>query len=225
MLLTGTSPSIIAAIDPGATGAIVVAESTGNAATPRVISVSSLAADHEISVLAVSQALTPHLADKTLMVFIERSFIMPGSSVIAGGNYLAGYGVIIGALLALGIADRRIVKIRPQDWQKHIPGLIPPEARTKQARQELQEWLDAHGMTLAKYRKDRRKIIKENSREIASRMFPAFAPELTKVSSDGKADALLIAQFAHLAITGKVSFTHTEKGSSSNGRKKIAKTA
>ena len=105
---------------------------------------------------------------KEVFVAIERAQAMPGQGTVSMFNYGKGYGIYLGLFIALGIP---YAEIQPRQWKKEF--------------------------SLFKLTKDESLASrKKRSVEMAIRLFPGVANQLKLVKHHGRAEALLIAEYA-----------------------------
>ena len=192
---------LVMGIDPGATGAVaycVIQIDDGVSCDSAIASFGgSIPADgrfrlrdlgdNRVSVAECIQHILDECAPySSCDVFIEKSFIMPGTAVDAAESYMRHYGNIEASLICYGVPESSLHEIDPRDWQKHYPDLVPPRGKKGEA-------MD---------RAERRRIIKENSRKKAIELFTHLSPMLSRIRDDGRADACLILNVAICRIKG-----------------------
>jgi len=98
------------------------------------------------------------------IAILEKAQTLPNQGIKSAGTYLQHYGNIEAFCIALKFTT---YEIRPNHWQKQLPGLVPAKKMAK-------------GM--------KRKIIKDNSIALAEKHYPG----INVGRKDGLADALHI---------------------------------
>jgi hypothetical protein len=102
-----------------------------------------------------------------------------------GMQFATIYWLGAGPWYFAGLCDALRIQCRfvdPREWQNALLGLPPPKR--------------------GEDRKARRKEIKARSIAVATRLFPGFTAQLGVKGSDGLADALLLAEYAHRLASG-----------------------
>lgn len=199
---------LIIAIDPGATGAIAFCVMQKSCREKTLDVILDKFGEHDVKadsrvrikdlgnnrvqvIESIKDVLDLCAPFASCSVYIEKSFVMPGTAVDAAETYMRHYGNIEAALLCFGVPEQSLHEIDPHDWQKHYPMLVPERARKGEAQS----------------RASRRKIIKEHSRKIAIQLFPYLSSAFSRVRDDGRADAALILRYACMRESGTLDIT------------------
>jgi len=173
---------LIVGLDPGKTGAIV----TGYLDDPEEVTISDLGNGRAAVVQTILKSIGSMRPFSRVSVFLEQSFILPGSAISASETYMKHYGNIEAALLAARIPNNDITELRPQTWQHIYPDLTPPRSKAGEKSESG----------------ERRIQIKHNSRRIATRLFPKLARMFAAIKNDGRADAALIYSYGVRKVRG-----------------------
>lgn len=156
---------MVLGIDPGATGGIfALSEDRGLAKMFRCSSV------HAETVAAIRDALN-YLGGHVFVAMVEQVHAFPGQGVSSVFSFGERYGVIQGALAALGV---NTAFVHPKTWQKEF-SLSVSKAETESAKNQ---------------KADRRKKLKAKSYATAASLFPRCSIDKEQ------ADAALIAEYA-----------------------------
>jgi crossover junction endodeoxyribonuclease RuvC len=158
---------MIVGIDPGVTGAIAVLRESAELVAIWDMPVFTLRGNSQtVNGAELGNIFARILqSDSKLTVYLENVHTMPGQGGVSGGNFMLGFGIIIGVL-----ADRKIGfnLVEPQVWKRRA--------------------------NLPKRKKDQDKAAyKDMARALAQRLWPSASLGLKK--HQGRADALLIARF------------------------------
>jgi len=114
--------------------------------------------------------------DRALVVY-ENVHAYPGQGVVSVGTLLWQRGVLQGMVKAFGYDE---VAIQPQVWQKHFD-MVPPK--------------DLKGDTAKKTKTLRKAWLKNMSLQLARIKFPEWGAKMSKATSHGISDSLLIGKF------------------------------
>ena len=125
---------IIMAVDPGASGAIAVLRD----GVPEVI-------DMPVGEIKVGKTMRKRISPELLghelrnllpvdVAYIEEVAAMPKQGVSSTFSFGQSHGLVLGAVTALGI---RVVRIRPQLWQKIISARGDPRIRAMELFPEM----------------------------------------------------------------------------------------
>jgi len=171
-------------IDPGVTGAVAAIYSNGTVTSVPLpvlkrASLSKTAKDrHYVDPFELHRLLDKY-PPMTSVVFLERTQAGMKGAI---ANYSLGHssGVIMGVLAALRL---NYTEVRPQEWKKMF-GLLTAKA-------------DRGMEKNAKAKKN-----KNASREVAQALFPSVS--LKRVKDDGRAEALLIAEYGRRIMTAVI---------------------
>jgi crossover junction endodeoxyribonuclease RuvC len=124
---------------------------------------------------------------KEVVFCIEAVFSRPGEGVSSSFNFGRGKGIWEG--LAHGL-DFNVIYVSPQTWKKDFSLIHSFTKEEKEKNKELPQKI------FAKLKRDIKKEYKEKARKLAGEMHPKIKDEFKKVNSDGKAEAVLIANWA-----------------------------
>jgi crossover junction endodeoxyribonuclease RuvC len=137
--------------------------------------------EYNIEQMAIA---TRAMVMKRVLICQELTHAMPGNGNVSMYSFGRGHGLWEGIITALEIP---LIFSLPQQWKKIYPSLSPNRKAT-----------DA---------KDRQKMKSEAKKEalnIARRLFPLVASKISRVSDDGKAEALLIANYCKMLSEGQI---------------------
>jgi len=172
-------------IDPGLNGALAFIEEGGKS---RVLGVPVFKIKKgnkeksEYDINFMSLAIKP-FRGKNVIACQELTHAMPGNGNVSMYSFGRGHGLWEAFVVA---NDIPIIFSLPQQWKKKYPSLIP-----KQRSQDP---------------KEKQKIKAEAKKEalnLARSMFPHLNENLKRVSDDGKAEALLIANYCKTLCEGQ----------------------
>lgn len=171
-------------IDPGLNGALafISSEDSYVISTPtyKIKKGNKNKSEYDINCMCV--ALSP-LAGKNVIVCQELTHAMPGNGNVSMYSFGRGHGLWEGAISAMGLPS---IFSLPQQWKKSYPILLNKTSN-----------LD---------KKDKQKAKAESKKQaiaLAKTMFPHLENQLKRVSDDGKAEALLIANYCKLLSKGQ----------------------
>jgi hypothetical protein len=128
----------------------------------------------------------------TIYAVVEDVNPMPREGVVSAGAFMRGVGLWEGLLAGLGIP---FSKVRPQVWKKEFGIALPPATPPKSGKPKDQKAHEAER---------RKRQIDQKARAIivAQRLFPSVS--LARKKDHGRAEALLIAEFARRHWTNTV---------------------
>ena len=140
---------------------------------------------------------------KDVVFCIERQGVRPGESGTSALTIGKNYGLLLGAAMAFGF---NVIIVTPQKWKKFYDELsITPEieglrSKAKSLEEQLKTVKDKAEKKRIKKEADstRRGIkvmAKDNARLLAAKLYPELAKEFALKKDDGKAEAVLIANF------------------------------
>ena len=164
-------------------------------------------AKNEYDVMAIAKTLR-HLEHKTVYAYLERVSAMPGNGAVSMFHFGEGFGVWKGILGTLGF---KLELVSPVTWKtewvdKLIKKLEKPEIlKLKQADVNRLSAADRkrHKEAQKQHKQDNeqaKKLAKDNARELAATLYPNLEDEFKLKKDDGKAEALLIAEYLRRQI-------------------------
>jgi len=139
----------------------------------------------------MAHALFPFSSIETVAFTIEQVSPMPNEGSVSSFHFGRGVGLWEGMSYGL---DFDFYSVRPQEWKSYYP----------EFRSVKQSYLEEIGVkniskvsTVEQERINRavKQRAKKLARKIASELFPHLADEFQKSKDDGKADAILIANY------------------------------
>lgn len=167
-------------IDPGLDGYIVVIEEGKEIEFNPMPTIKGKGSKRYIDICFMTEILEKHSEYWAALAVVENQQAMPSQGSASGFKTGLGFGVLLGALAAL-----------------HIP-IEVVSART---------WKKSMGLTSAGTTKEEKRAhTKQQSIQTAQRLFPAVdlrASSRCKIPHDGKAEALLLAEYARRRFNGK----------------------
>jgi crossover junction endodeoxyribonuclease RuvC len=172
-------------IDPGLNGALAFISEDGDAcvlSTPTISIIKNKKNRSEYNIMAMVVAIRS-LQGKRVVVCQELTHAMPGNGNVSMYSFGRGHGLWEGIVLA---HDLPLLFSMPQQWKKMYPSLFPS--------------------VKAKDSKEKQKFKAESKKEalkIAGSLFPSLANNFIKMSDDGKAEALLIANYCRSICRGR----------------------
>jgi len=166
-------------------------------------------AKNEYDVKAIANILRP-LEHKTVYAYLERVSAMPGNGAVSMFHFGEGFGIWKGILGTLGF---KLDLVSPVTWKtewvdKLIKKLEKPDilklnqvevnrlsAADRKKHKEVQK-------THKQDNEKAKKLAKDNARELAATLYPNLEEEFELKKDDGKAEALLIAEYLRRQING-----------------------
>lgn len=171
-------------IDPGLNGALAFISESGEycvLSTPVKNVIKGKKEKKEYDIYAMCNALIP-FAKKSVLVCQELTHAMPGNGNVSMYSFGRGHGLWESAVMSINMP---LIFVLPQQWKKNYNSLLPKVKITD--------------------KKDKQKFKSESKKEaikIAKDMYPLMHESLKKVSDDGKAEALLIANYCKTLSEG-----------------------
>lgn len=173
-------------IDPGLNGALAFVSEDGSAhviGTPTYKVKRGKKNKSEYDIDMMCTALAP-LSGRNVIICQELTHAMPGNGNVSMYSFGRGHGLWEGAVSSMGIP---LIFSLPQQWKKIYPSLLVKTAN-----------LDKKDKQKAKAESKKQAIV------LAKNMFSQLENKLKKVSDDGKAEALLIANYCKLLSKGQI---------------------
>ncbi len=170
--------AIYIGIDPGLTGAIAVIRENGATVTD----LQSIDGQLDLKQLRAEMFIAKVQHQEEVYIVIEDVHSMPDQGVASSFKLGRTYGRIEGLVYYFAqIWDGLIIYVSPQRWKNSF-GLINkrPKGSPKLTKAESEK---------------RRREGKTRARELAAEIFPGIAESVARVKDDGRADALLLAEW------------------------------
>jgi len=206
-----TENTYVIGIDPGVGGAISIIEQKNDGSIiPNVYAVpiiktkatNKTKAKNEYDIKVIVELLKP-LEGRKVFVCLEKISAMPGNGSVSMFHFGEGFGIWKGILGTLGF---NVELTTPMTWKKEwgdtlLKKLEKPEILklktvdvnrlSASERKEYKETKKKH-----KQEQDRaKKNAKDNARELAGKLYPNLKESFELKKDDGKAEALLIAEY------------------------------
>lgn len=157
---------------------------------------------NDYDVAAIAKILKPY-EGKNVFVCLERVNAMPGQGVTSMFTFGEGFGIWRGVVGALGFslklvtpmtwksewADKLLKKVEKSDLVKLNPIQVNKLSATDRKAHKEAKKLHKQEMDKAK------KLSKDHARELAGILYPELVDSFVLKKDDGKAEALLIAEY------------------------------
>jgi Holliday junction resolvasome RuvABC endonuclease subunit len=180
MVLENKAAGTFVGIDPGLDGYIVAVR--GSAVTAWVVpTTQGKASKRDIDIRELVRTLETILEESRIcMAVVERQQAMPSQGSASGFKTGMGFGILLGILATMGVPHEIVSSVT---------------------------WKKAMGLTSAGTTKEEKRAhTKQQSIQTAQRLFPVVdlrASSRCKIPHDGKAEALLLAEYARRRFNGK----------------------
>jgi len=206
-------------IDPGLGGgfAIILQKSDGtiiaevhSSPVIKTKAKGKVKAKNEYDVPVIAKILKP-FEGKNVYVCLEKVSAMPGQGTVSMFHFGEGFGMWKGILGTLGFS---VTLATPMSWKtewqdKLIKKLDKPDIlklkpleMNKLSPGELKKYKEVKKQF--KYDSDQaKKLAKDNARELAGTLYPNLKEEFELKKDDGKAEALLIAEYFRRQINAR----------------------
>jgi len=158
---------------------------------------------NDYDVAALAKILKP-LEGKNVFVCLERVSAMPGQGVSSMFTFGEGFGIWRGLIGAMGFTLKLST---PMTWKKEYGDKLMKEKIEKPeilklSKPEVNRLSAAdrknHKDTTKSYKQEMdkaKKVAKDNARDLAAKLYPNLSDEFKLKKDDGKAEAILIAEF------------------------------
>lgn len=208
-------------IDPGLSGglaiitchdAVVIHASVHPIPINKTKATKTAKAKNEYDVQAIANILWPlHKDCKDVKVCLERVGVMPGQGSVSGFHFGEGFGIWKGVVGTLGF---ELHLVTPLTWKKMWPDNLlknttKPDMlklKTHQVNKLSVADKKIYRETATEYKKSQanaKKLAKDHARELAGILYPNLADCFILKKDDGKAEALLMAEYLRRTFDGK----------------------
>jgi hypothetical protein len=179
---------IFVGIDPGISGGIAAINDNGKCffiKTTPCISIkknNKKKSDYDVATMS---AYLKQFVGKEAHVCQELTHAMPGNGGVSMYHFGRGHGIWEGIVGALGLSH---IFCTPQKWKDMYPELYQ-EKLTKEQRALMS------ASQISSWKRKQKAEAKKKGIELAKKLFPEIASEITQVKHDGMAEALLMANW------------------------------
>jgi crossover junction endodeoxyribonuclease RuvC len=192
-------------IDPGLSGAVCVLD--GNNVTIFEVPTAKQKNGKDDYLISEMANFLETYRNNSVICVIENVFSMTGQGVSSSFNFGRGKGIWEGIAHSMGFD---VHMVSPQTWKKFFPILqaekveIPQILKDKPPRTAKEK--EVYKEIKRDYERQKRLSksgAKTKARELASSLYPSLADQFKRVNSDGKAEALLICEFAKANLVSR----------------------